>query len=191
MGILRTLELKKAATSRPPKTYHGALESALERVQYLAKHINAVNSIQWIPTRCSDWRMFEAEVNQNEFENEFLDRCSLVSSISSLATVDNQPGTGRTLDNIFYKPCGRAIEKILIQLELRYFHSPEKNAKNILTHLGASDMPFGDTVQLFDHPSGLKPRFRFSNGPIGRFLQNGNGGMTGLRALYCLLAQAK
>ena len=47
------------------------------------------------------------------------DDASSVSSCSTNATMDNIPGTGRTLDMCFYQPVGRAIEKFALKVAIR------------------------------------------------------------------------
>ena len=43
------------------------------------------------------------------------DDTSSISSCSTNATMDNIPGTGRTIDMCFYQPVGRAIERIALR----------------------------------------------------------------------------
>ena len=47
------------------------------------------------------------------------DDASSISSCSTNATMDNIPGTGRTLDMCFYQPVGRAIEKFALKIAIR------------------------------------------------------------------------
>ena len=47
------------------------------------------------------------------------DDASSISSCSTNATMDNIPGTGRTLDMHFYQPVGRAIEKFALKIAIR------------------------------------------------------------------------
>ena len=47
------------------------------------------------------------------------DDASSISSCSTNATMDNIPGTGRTLDTHFYQPVGRAIEKFALKIAIR------------------------------------------------------------------------
>ena len=47
------------------------------------------------------------------------DGTSSISSCSTNATMDNIPGTGRTLDMCFYQPVGRAIEKFALKIAIR------------------------------------------------------------------------
>ena len=47
------------------------------------------------------------------------DGTSSISSCSTNATMDNIPGTGRTIDMCFYQPVGRAIEKFALMIAIR------------------------------------------------------------------------
>ena len=47
------------------------------------------------------------------------DDTSSISSCSTNATMDNIPGTGRTIDMCFYQPVGRAIEKSALKIAIR------------------------------------------------------------------------
>ena len=47
------------------------------------------------------------------------DGTSSISSCSTNATMDNIPGTGRTIDMCFYQPVGRAIEKSALKIAIR------------------------------------------------------------------------
>ena len=47
------------------------------------------------------------------------DDASSISSCSTNATMDNIPGTGRTLDMCFYQPVGRAIERFALEVAIR------------------------------------------------------------------------
>ena len=50
---------------------------------------------------------------------EDVDDTSSTNSFSTMATLDNIPGTGRTLDMHFYQPVGRAIEKFALKIAIR------------------------------------------------------------------------
>ena len=65
------------------------------------------------------------------------DDTSSISSFSTNATMDNIPGTGRTIDMRFYQPVGRAIERFALKIAIRlniYHPSPAQ----ILRYLGVS-----------------------------------------------------
>ena len=47
------------------------------------------------------------------------DDTNSISSCSTNATMDNIPGTGRTIDMCFYQPVGRAIEKFALKIAIR------------------------------------------------------------------------
>ena len=48
------------------------------------------------------------------------DDASSISSCSTNATMDNIPGTGRTIDMRFYQPVGRAIERFAPKITMRF-----------------------------------------------------------------------
>ena len=50
---------------------------------------------------------------------EDVDDTSSISSFSTNATMDNIPGTGRTIDMRFYQPVGRAIERFALKVAIR------------------------------------------------------------------------
>lgn len=77
------------------------------------------------------WEKFRDEMEQ-QF-GSFVD-----DSMSTLATIDDIPGTGRSIDKYVYQPIGRSIERLLLALELRYFRPPEKSARQIIKFLEAS-----------------------------------------------------
>ena len=43
-----------------------------------------------------------------------------ISSVSTNATMDDIPGTGRTIDKYFYQPVGRAIERFAPKITMRF-----------------------------------------------------------------------
>ena len=50
---------------------------------------------------------------------EDVDDTSSISSFSTNATMDNIPGTGRTIDMCFYQPVGRAIERLALRIAIQ------------------------------------------------------------------------
>ena len=54
-------------------------------------------------------------------EDNNSDNCS-TNSFSTMATMDNNPGTGRVLDLYFFQPAGRGIERLAMRLSIRYLH---------------------------------------------------------------------
>ena len=42
-----------------------------------------------------------------------------ISSFSTMATMDDNPGAGLTIDKYFYQPVGRAIEKFALKIAIR------------------------------------------------------------------------
>ena len=65
------------------------------------------------------------------------DDTSSISSFSTNATMDNIPGTGRTLDMCFYQPVGRAIEKFALKIGIR-MNLCHPSPAQILRFLGLS-----------------------------------------------------
>ena len=65
------------------------------------------------------------------------DDTSSISSFSTNATMDNIPGTGRTLDMCFYQPVGRAIEKFALKVAIR-LNICHPSPAQILRFLGLS-----------------------------------------------------
>ena len=64
------------------------------------------------------------------------------------ATMDNIPGTGRTIDMYFYQPVGRAIEKFALKIAIRlnnYHPSPAQILRFL--RLGALGMTWHSVVQ--------------------------------------------
>lgn len=90
------------------------------------------------------WKKFqdEVELHFGRIDND---------SCSTLATMDDNPGTGRIIDNFFYRPIGRSIERLFLNLELRYFHPPEKSARRIKRFLEGSTVTcFRNYIPVFD-----------------------------------------
>lgn len=75
------------------------------------------------------WQKFRSEIEENI-------GCIGNDSCSTLATIDGNPGAGRLIDKFVYQPVGRSIERLFLNLELRYFHPPEKSARQIKRFLG-------------------------------------------------------
>ena len=45
-----------------------------------------------------------------------------IESFSTMATVDDNPGTGRVLDTYFFQPAGRRIERLAMRFTIRHLH---------------------------------------------------------------------
>ena len=60
-----------------------------------------------------------------------------INSCSTNATMDNIPGTGRTIDMRFYQPVGRAIEKLALKIAIR-LNICHPSPAQILRFLGLS-----------------------------------------------------
>lgn len=61
----------------------------------------------------------QEDLRPNEDHNALMDSQSFYSKSSSMATIDNNPGAGRTLDTYFFQPLGRMTEKAISCLLLR------------------------------------------------------------------------
>ena len=81
------------------------------------------------------------------------DDTSSISSFSTNATMDNIPGTGRTLDMCFYQPVGRAIEKFALKIAIR-LNICHPSPAQILRFLGLSSMYWINGVTA-DKPSAV------------------------------------
>lgn len=77
------------------------------------------------------WKIFRSDMEQ-QFG------CFVNDSTSTLATINDSPGTGRSVDKHVFQPIGRSIKRLLLALELRYFQPPEKSARRIIKFLEAS-----------------------------------------------------
>lgn len=87
------------------------------------------------------WQKF-----QNEVEGKFGRFTN--DSKSTFATIDDNPGAGRIIDKLFYQPIGQCIERILLDVNLRYFHPPEKSAHQIKQFLEGSTVTFGNLIPI-------------------------------------------
>ena len=50
------------------------------------------------------------------------DDASSIESFSTMATVDDNPGTGRVIDTYFFQPAGRRIERLAMRFTIRHLH---------------------------------------------------------------------
>ena len=76
-----------------------------------------------------------------------------ISSISTNATMDNIPGTGRTIDMHFYQPVGRVIERFALNIGMR-LNICHPSPAQILRFLGL-DTRFGIRLGHVEKPSDL------------------------------------
>lgn len=93
----------------------------------------------------------DRETIWQKFQDEVEDKygCSTNDSSSTLATIDDNPGTGRIIDKHVYQPIGRCIERFLLDVDLRYFHPPEKSAHQIKQFLeGSTVVTFGNLIPI-------------------------------------------
>lgn len=135
----------------------------LELIQHAgaSKHIDNISEslcfqeLVYGPSSTSDhskghelaWEKF-----QNEMERQF--GRFVNDSSSTLATTDDSPGTGHSIDKYVFQPMGRSIERLLLAMELRYFRPPERSARQIIEFLEAS--PFSGRHipddEICEHP---------------------------------------
>lgn len=118
------------------KRFHLLLELAFVfKIDY--SHLNSFYNFFW---GFGDWEEFQ---NKIELKLGYIDN----DSCTTLATIDDNPGAGRILDKIFYQPIGKSIERLFLNLELRYFHPPEKSARRIKRFLEGSTF-FGSCIPV-------------------------------------------
>lgn len=65
-----------------------------------------------------DYHVLSGRLHDMNEENK--DDASSVSSFSTTATVDDNPGAGLTVDKYFYQPVGRKIEKIAFRIAMPF-----------------------------------------------------------------------
>ena len=53
-----------------------------------------------------------------ELDNDNDDDARLIESFPTIATVDDNPGTGRTVDKYFFQPIGRKIERFAMRITI-------------------------------------------------------------------------
>lgn len=133
------------------------------------------------------WEKFqnEIELNFGRIDND---------SCSTLATIDDNPGTGRIIDKFFYQPIGQSIERLFLNLELRYFHPPEKSARRIQRFLEGSTN-IGDHIPLdkmcrFDCESFVDYKIGFRKPCVLLFMEIGREEKIA-KAFQRLLTQAR
>ena len=88
---------------------------------------------------------WNANYGSTNIEDE--DDTSSISSCSTNATMDNIPGTGRTIDMCFYQPAGRAIERIALKIAIRLniCHPSPAQIIRVLGLVPINSIFFGDT----------------------------------------------
>lgn len=82
---------------------------------------------------------------QNESADESSYTSDSSSDFSTMATCTNNPGPGRIIDTHFYQPCGRYIERILMNIEQKHFRTPQWNADRILRDLDFPMVPLAES----------------------------------------------
>lgn len=114
-------------------------EAALIRFHFLLDHapsiLDAYDNTKIVHNyrySAISWEDFKHQIEE-KYGYFFNDSCS------TMATFDDLPGTGRILDNYFFQPVGKRVDKTLLSMELRFFRNPKKEARRILTLLQNSE----------------------------------------------------
>ena len=74
------------------------------------------------------------------------DDTGTISSFSTTATMDDNPGAGLTVDKYFYQPVGRAIEKFALKIAMRLNICPPSPAQiiRVLGMISRNNIFYGD-----------------------------------------------
>lgn len=91
-----------------------------------------VDDIDRISSAFKQYGIFGRHCNGPD-EDATEDDASSVSSFSTTATMDDNPGAGYTIDKYFYQPVGRRIEKIAFRIAMPLL-SPERIFQYIEEH---------------------------------------------------------
>lgn len=92
-------------------------------------------------------------------------------SISTMETIDNQPGTGRSLDTYIFQPMGRRIERLAMRLTVASLH-PARIALYIETD-------WTDFHPYYNHHSSINDVIAY----ICTSFQNGSTVVAGMKGL--------
>ena len=109
--IMKRQQRKPVADSNPWAVKH----KKTKLPKYKEKDLKLMSEILGINHYDTGWK--ESYGTSAYIEDE--DDTSSISSCSTNATMDNIPGTGRTIDMCFYQPVGRAIEKSALKIAIR------------------------------------------------------------------------
>ena len=92
-----------------------------KRPKLIDKDVRFLTDFQEAPEEWSDHNdsAHIEEVSEDERMDVDSDAES-ISSVSTNATMDDIPGTGRTIDKYFYQPVGRAIERFAPKITMRF-----------------------------------------------------------------------
>ena len=107
-----------------------------KRPKLIDKDVRFLTDFQEAPEEWSDHHdsAHIEEVSEDERMDIDSDTAS-ISSVSTNATMDDIPGTGRTIDKYFYQPVGRAIERFAPKITMR-FNFGHPSPAQILRFLG-------------------------------------------------------
>lgn len=102
--------------------------------------------------RVNDDSDFPVNVLASRSAGSSLDPCHRkedddTTSVWSLETVDNNPGAGRTLDNIFFRPLGLGLEKLLNRVLGPHLVSRFVIGRHLLTKFTEFQAPFMTITQ--------------------------------------------
>ena len=92
-----------------------------KRPKLIDKDVRFLTDFQEAPEEWSDHH--DSAHIEDVSEDERMDVDSdteSISSVSTNATMDDIPGTGRTIDKYFYQPVGRAIERFAPKITMRF-----------------------------------------------------------------------
>ena len=90
-------------------------------------------------------------VNNGSAYIEDEDDTRSINSLSTNATMDNNPGVGLTIDKYFYQPVGRAIEKYALKIAMR-LNICHPSPAQILRLLGLGLSPAYETWSSVQKP---------------------------------------
>lgn len=80
---------------------------------------------------------------------------SSIESFSTMATMDNNPGTGRIMDTYIYQYCGRRVEKWINRMKLPYL-PPETVLRHIIEMFSSNGIDMLDDLLQYPTDSSVK-----------------------------------
>ena len=123
-----------------------------KKPKFKDKDLNQIAEMLCINHYYTGWKASDGTGAYIEDEDD----TSSISSFSTNATMDNIPGTGRTLDMCFYQPVGRAIERFALEVAIR-LNICHPSPAQILRFLGL-DPTFWIWIDKDDKPSDVIAR---------------------------------
>lgn len=109
----------------------------------------------------------------NNVADEDKDDTSSVSSFSTTATMDNNPGAGLSVDKYFYQPVGRKLEKIASRI-VKPFFSPDgriHDAADEYENDCSSVSSYSTTATMDDNPGAGLSIDKYFYQPVGRKIE--------------------